>query len=204
MGSMSQSPLDRLWQEYSRAFQDFDDHTLARWMAQTLGQLRGEVWRMSHPLVAAYRIAAQTGHDRQIWLKRLASPPSPYTETTCCRAPLLPLFTRDVMESGLHCAHCNGTAVPWEEIPESVLPQIRDWAEQYADVHAVAHWDDTQRRKHANYDEAYEDAALQVEKLLSAAARELVPALAEHYPAILWEDQDECLEVRPEDIQIES
>ena len=28
------------------------------------------------------------------------------------------------------------------------------------------------------------------------------PKLLEHYPAIVWEDQDECLEVRPEDVEL--
>ena len=35
---MAESPLDQLWKEYSRAFEDFDNLTLARWLAQTLGQ----------------------------------------------------------------------------------------------------------------------------------------------------------------------
>jgi hypothetical protein len=30
----------------------------------------------------------------------------------------------------------------------------------------------------------------------------LAPALLEFYPAVVWEDQDECLEVRPEDVQL--
>lgn len=69
----SDSPLDRLWLEYSLVFKNFDDYMLARWMAQTLGQLEGASWRLSHPLLGAYRLAAQLAHDRQIWLKRLAS-----------------------------------------------------------------------------------------------------------------------------------
>ena len=27
-----------------------------------------------------------------------------------------------------------------------------------------------------------------------------MPPLLEVYPAVIWEDQDECLEVRPEDV----
>jgi hypothetical protein len=27
-----------------------------------------------------------------------------------------------------------------------------------------------------------------------------MPPLLETYPAVIWEDQDECLEVRPEDV----
>src|SRR3989454_3781832 len=126
-----ESPLDRLWQEYSEVFRDFDDLTLARWMAQTLGQLEGRVWRLSHPLLGAFRLAAQLAHDRQIWLKRLATAPAAYVEAPCCRAPLLPLLTRDVSESGLVCQHCSGTAVPFEEIPDQLQPMIKAWADEY-------------------------------------------------------------------------
>ena len=47
----SDSPLDTLWKEYGRVFAEFDDLTLARWLAQTLGQIEGKSWRASHPLV---------------------------------------------------------------------------------------------------------------------------------------------------------
>jgi hypothetical protein len=33
-------------------------------------------------------------------------------------------------------------------------------------------------------------------------AHEIVPHLLEQFPAVVWEDQDECLEVRPEDIPL--
>src|SRR5438874_6820800 len=78
MAEMSESPLERLWSEYSEVFKDFDDLTLARWMSQTLSQFQGRTWRYSHPLLGAYRLAAQTAHDRQVWLKRLANAPSAY------------------------------------------------------------------------------------------------------------------------------
>jgi len=198
----SQSPLDRLWQEYSRVFQDFDDVTLARWMAQTLGQLEGRVWRLSHPLLGAYRLAAQVGHDRQIWLKRLVNPPSAYLEGPCCRAPLLPLLTRDVVESGLVCQHCSGTAVPFEEIPAELRVMVKDWAGEYAPVHAVAHWEDKQRKSAGGYDEAFENAAKDAERLLARVGASIAPKFLEYHPAIVWEDQDECLEVRSEDIRL--
>ena len=38
-----ENETDRLWQEYSRVFDDWDDTTLARWMAQTLGQFAREI-----------------------------------------------------------------------------------------------------------------------------------------------------------------
>src|SRR5438309_5736535 len=131
-----ESPLDKLWQEYGRVFLDFDDLTLARWLAQTLGQLKGRAWRLSHPLLGAYRLAAQLAHDRQIWLKRLGTPPPSYSEATCCRAPLLPLFTRHVLASGLVCQHCGDPCVPFEDIPPDLQKQISAWAEQYAPIHA--------------------------------------------------------------------
>ncbi|HEX9048440.1 MAG TPA: hypothetical protein VF988_15540 [Verrucomicrobiae bacterium] len=194
------SPLDALWQEYSRVFQSWDDHTLARWLAQTLGQLEGRAWRLSHPLVGAYRLAAKIGHDRSIWLKRLATPPVAYIESPCCRAPFLPLLTRDVRTEGLICQHCNEILVPFDEIAAEVRDSLTAWAQQYEPVHAVAHWDDRQRRRVGNYDDSYENAAKQAEQLLAFAGRELAPKLLVAYPALIWEDQDECLEVRPEDV----
>ncbi len=200
MANNPESPLDLLWKEYGTVFQDFDDLTLARWLAQTLGQLEGKVWRLSHPLLGAYRLGAQIGHERQIWFKRLATPPAAYTESPCCRAPMLPLLTRDVRDTGLLCQHCNDTLVPFDKIPDGVRGDIETWAEQYAPVHAVAHWDDRQRKSAGNYDHAYENAAKQAEALLIRAGSQLARRLLDHYPAIVWEDQDECLEVRPEDV----
>ena len=139
MAFESDSPLDSLWKEYGRAFQGWDDLTLGRWLAQTLGQLEGRAWRLSHPLMGAYRLAAQIAHDRQVWFKRLATPPAAYAESPCCRAPFLPLFTRDVRESGLICQHCSETLVPFDEIPADVRAELDLWAQQYEPVHAVAH-----------------------------------------------------------------
>jgi hypothetical protein len=200
MANASDSPVDILWKEYSLAFRDFDDLTLARWMAQTLGQFAGKTWRVSHPLLGAYRLAAQVAHDRQIWLQRLVAPPASYTESPCCRAPLLPLLTRDVRETGLICQHCGETAVPFEEIPAETRAELETWAARYEPVHAVAHWDDRQRKSAGDYDQNYESAAEQAEALLAEAGRALAPKLLEFYPAVVWEDQDECLEVRAEDV----
>jgi hypothetical protein len=202
MAFESDAPLDILWKEYGRVFADFDDLTLARWLAQTLGQLEGKAWRLSHPLIGAYRLAAQYGHERQVWHKRLATPPAAYAESPCCRAPFLPLLTRDVRESGLICQHCNETLVPFDEIPAELRAGIESWARQYEPVHAVAHWDDRQRRSAGNYDTAFENAAEQAEKMLVRAGKELAPKLLDSYPAAVWEDQDECLEVRPEDVPL--
>lgn len=200
MATNADAPLDLLWKEYSLVFRDFDDLTLARWMAQTLGQFEGKAWRLSHPLLGAYRLAAQMSNERQIWLKRLATPPQSYPESPCCRAPLLPLLTRDVQEAGLLCQHCSETLVPFEEIPAGLRGDLETWAVQYAPVHAVAHWDDRQRKSAGDYERAYEDAAEEAEELLAKAGRDLAPRLLEFYPTIIWEDQDECLEVRPEDV----
>jgi hypothetical protein len=202
MAFESDAPLDQLWQEYGRVFQEWDDLTLARWLAQTLGELEGKSWRLSHPLVGAYRLAAQLAHDRQIWFKRLATPPAAYAESPCCRAPFLPLLTRDVRESGLICQHCNETLISFDEIPADLRAGLESWAQEYEPVHAVAHWDDRQRRRVGNYDAAYENAAQQAEQLLARAGRDLAPRLLNFYTAAVWEDQDECLEVRPEDVTI--
>lgn len=202
MSDPTESPLEKLWADYSQVFRNFDDLTLARWMAQTLSQLQGRAWRLSHPLLGAYRLAAQVAHDRQIWLKRLANTPADFPEAPCCRAPLLPLLTRDVLESGLVCQHCAGTAVAFEDLPAEIQEALKQWSDEYARIHAVAHWDDRQRKGVADYDRAMESAAKESERLLAVVGRELLPKMLEHYPVILWEDQDECLEVRPEDIEI--
>src|SRR5207244_10227721 len=133
----------------------------------TLGQLEGRTWRLSHPLLGAYRLASQLGHERHIWLKRLAALPPRYSESPCCRAPSLPLLTRDVRDAGLICQHCSDTLVPFDEIPEAVRADLEKWAELYAPVHAVSHWDDRERKKAGNYDHAYEQAAKEAEALLS-------------------------------------
>jgi hypothetical protein len=202
MGTNADSPLDLLWKEYSQGFRDLDDVTLARWLAQTLGQVAGKAWRLSHPLLGAYRLAAQLGHERQVWLKRLVATPQPYSESPCCRAPMLPLLTRDVHEVGLICQHCNETLVAFDEIPAGLQGDLKEWALQYAPVHAVAHWDDRQRKAAGDYDHAYENAAEEAEQLLAQAGHQLAPRLLEFYAAVVWEDQDECLEVRPEDVQL--
>jgi hypothetical protein len=202
MGTSADAPLDLLWQEYSLAFQDFDDLTLARWLAQTLGQLEGKVWRLSHPLLGAYRLAAQLGHGRQIWLKRLVALPRAYSESPCCRAPMLPLLTREVRDAGLICQHCNETLVPFDDIASAVRSDLEAWAAEYSPVHAVAHWDDRQRKSARDYDRAFEKAAREAEHLLGRTGSKLAPRLLEFSPAVVWEDQDECLEVRPEDVKL--
>lgn len=202
MASDAEHPLDLLWKEYGQVFREFDDLTLARWMAQTLGQMEGKAWRFSHPLVGAYRLAAQIANERQTWLKRLATPPHAYAESPCCRAPWLPMLTRDVRESGLICLHCSETLVPLDEVPNPTRADLEAWAGQYASVHAVAHWDDHKRKTVSNYERAYDSAATEAENLLAQAGSTFAPALLEFYPTVIWEDQDECLEVRPEDVRL--
>src|SRR5436305_10935310 len=143
MAPNADSPLDLLWKEYSVVFRGLDDLSLGRWLAQTLGQLEAKAWRLSHPLLGAYRLAAQLAHERQIWFKRLATPPAAYMESPCCRAPMLPLLTRDVRDAGLICQHCNETLLAFEDLPPAVLSNLDTWASAYAPVHAVAHWEDS-------------------------------------------------------------
>jgi hypothetical protein len=200
MPESGDSSIDHLWREYTKVFRDWDDLTLARWMAQTLGQLEGRAWRLNHPLMSCYRLTSEIAHSRGLKLSRLATVPVAYGVAECCGQPLLPLLSRDVVESGLVCQHCGGTAVRFEDLPENLKPALRDWAERYAPVHEVAHWEDKQRKSSRNYDKAFEDAALKAEKLLLESANDLAPRLLRQYPVVVWEDQDECLDVRPEDV----
>ena len=164
--------------------------------------MQGRVWRYYHPLVGTYRLAAEVGHERQVWLKRLATAPAPFVDAPCCRAPSLPLFSRDVVEMGLICQHCSETLVPFEEIPSELQGAVEGWSQRYAAIHAIAHWDDRQRRGVPDYDRALDDAANEAENLLVQVGRDLMPRFLEFFPAIIWEDQDECLEVRPEDVTL--
>jgi len=114
---------------------------------------------------------------------------------------MLPLLTRDVAEAGLICQHCSETLVTFDDLPAPVHDELAKWTEQYTPVHQVAHWDDRQRKAAGDYDRAFEKAAEEAEVLLVQAGRSLAPKLLEFYPAIIWEDQDECLEIRPEDVR---
>lgn len=200
MADRQDTPLDVLWQEYAEAFKDYDDVTLGRWMAQTLGQLEGKVWRLSHPLMGAYRLACQHAMTRHIWLQRLVNAPRSYLTAECCHAPLLPLVTRDILEAGLICQHCGGTAVAWEDMPAILSARLEAWATEYSRLHDVAHWDESKRAQ-ADYDQAFETAAVEAESSLGRLRSEILDDFLEFYPAVIWEDQDECLEIRPEDIR---
>ena len=196
----SPSDSDRLWAEYGGFFQDLDDFTLGRWMAQTLGQLRGRVWRISHPLLGAYRLASQSANDRELWQKRSIAIPHGYHALDCCAAPVLPLFSRDIVESGLICEHCGETAIPFAHLLRETKKTLKDWSVRYHKAHQVAHWSEQQKKEISNYSHCYENAAKAAERLLHDAAAQILPAFLDHFPTILWEDQDECLDVRPEDI----
>ncbi len=202
MSDTTDLALDHLLKEYSTVFRELDDATLARWLCQTLGQLQGRAWRFSHPLLEAYRLAAHVAQERQIWLKRLATVPPAYTESPCCRAPMLPLFARDVLDGGLLCHHCGEICVPFEEMPHDLQQEIRKWADQYASLHEVAHWDDERRKASGNYTARFQQASLEARHVLETAAKELVPRLLEFYPAVVWTDGDECLEINPQDLQV--
>src|SRR5258706_7202691 len=135
-----------------------------------------------------------------MWRPRPAATPAAYGQAVCCRAAMLPLLTRDVTDAGLICQHCNDTRVAFDEIPAELQNVLRDWSAQYAPVHGVAHWDDRQRKAAGDYERALDQAASEAEALLARAGRELAPKLLEIYTAVVWEDQDEWLEVRPEDV----
>ena len=191
-----------LWSEYLLVFRDFDDLSLARWMAQTLSQLEGRVLRISHPLVGAYRLAAEIANERQVWLKRLVTVPPAFPEASCCRAPLVPLLTRDVMDTGLLCQHCTATVVTAEDLPAEISNLLEAWSEEYKPIHAVAHWEDKQRSSAIDYQQEFEHAAQEAERLLAQVATQIAPKMLDYYPVVLWEDQDECLEVGPDDVEL--
>ena len=153
-------PLDQLWKEYSLVVQRFrrpHARALAGANARPARRARlAAVASVARRLPARRRNSPMNGRSgSNAWPRR-----RPVTrKSPCCRAPLLPLLTRDVRESGLICQHCNETLVPFDEIPEALRAELDAWAARYAPVHAVAHWDDRQRKSAGNYDQAYENAA---------------------------------------------
>ncbi len=196
----SHTAADRLWNEYGEVFKSLDDLTLGRWMAQTLGQFRGRMWRLSHPLFGTYRLAIQAAADREIWQRRLIAIPHGYHAADCCAAPILPLFSRDIKETGLICEHCGETLIPFEDLSEELAQPLANWAKEYQSFHHVAHWTEDEKRTAGNYQAKVEEARKETERLLHHAATQFLPRFLEEYPTLIWEDQDECLDVRPEDI----
>ena len=91
---------------------------------------------------------------------------------------MLPLLTRDVKDAGLICQHCNDTLVPFDELPDAIRSELEKWADKYAPVHAVAHWDDRQRKAAGDYDRAFENAAEDAERLLAHAGKTLASPVA--------------------------
>jgi hypothetical protein len=200
MAEDDQERLQELWEHYRSSINDYDDLTLARWISQTLGQLKGRVWRLSHPLVGLHRLLATTAHKRALRTSRLAQVPSDYPLCNSCGAPLLPLVTRDVAEDGLVCETCGTSAIPLADLPAELRGPLQDWAARYAPVHEVAHWTDAQRARSRDYDKAYQEAAEEAETLLLELSGQILPVALDHFPAIVWEDHDECLDVRPDDV----
>ena len=191
---------DPVWKEYGEVFRSLDDFTLARWMAQTLGQIRGRVMRVSHPLVVTYRLAADLARERNIWQMRLVDAPHGYYLSPCCSAPFLPRFHRDVIETGLLCEHCWETLVPLDCLPNSLETRSVEWCRLYHRVHAVAHWDSAKQQALDNYEKKRKEAVGRAISLMLKLKAQLLPRFVEHYPAILWDDQDECLGIEPDDI----
>ena len=182
-------------------FAEFDDLTSRAGWRKPWASCKARVWRAVAPVFGrlppsprGWDTTARSG------LQTVGHPPAAYPESPCCRAPFLPLLTRDVRETGLICQHCDDTLVPFEEFPADLQTDLGKWAAQYADVHGVAHWDERQRRSCGDYDRAYDEAAKQAERLLGQMGALWAPRLLELYPAVVWEDHDECLDVRPEDV----
>ncbi len=202
VGEDPNEELHQLWKHYASCLAEFDDISLARWLSQTLGQLHGKVWRLSHPLVGVCRLLAQEANRRGIWKRELVALPFNYQRANCCHAPFLPLVTRDVIEHGLLCEHCGATGVEMEDLPPRVARHLTQWAEQYADLHEVAHWEEAHREAIGDYEDVFEQTAMQAQAMLEALPVAILPPLLDTFPAVVWEDHDECLDIRPEELEI--
>jgi len=99
--------------------------------------------------------------------------------------------------------HCHATLISFSEIPTEHRLALDQWAAAYHPVHQVAHWTEDRQKAVPSYEQAYENAAQNAESMLVRAGSILAPAMLDICPSVIWEDHDECLEVRPEDIHLE-
>jgi hypothetical protein len=105
-----------------------------------------------------------------------------------------------VAEDGLICETCGNSAIALAELPDELRDPLQEWAARYARVHQVAHWTEEERARCRDYDKAYQEAAEKAETLLLELSEQILPIALDYLPAIVWEDHDECLDVRPDDI----
>jgi len=99
--------------------------------------------------------------------------------------------------------HCHATLIPFPEIPTEHRLALNQWAAEYHPVHQVAHWTEDRQKAVPSYEQAYENAAQNAERMLERSGSTLAPGMLDIYPSVIWEDHDECLEVRPEDIRLD-
>ena len=105
---------------------------------------------------------------------------------------------------GIYASHLflerNQEPPALDDLPVELKPRIEKWATEYDTAHAIAHWEEDGIKLPPDYEQVLEMAAQTAQGLLADAGTGLAPALLEFYPAVAWEDRDECLEVLPEEI----
>ena len=74
-----------------------------------------------------------------------------------------------------------------------------EWAEDYSSIHGVAHWDETRRTITRITNKLLRMPLSKANNCSPTKVSNWRPA-GGVFPAVIWEDQDECLQVRPEDI----
>jgi hypothetical protein len=89
----------------------------------------------------------------------------------------------------------------WSLLPSALRAALEPWVKEYQTVHEVAHWDDV-RKLGCNYEELFNSSARKAEELWVRLARVILPVALDDFAAVIWEDHDECLDVRPEDIEL--
>ncbi|MDD2708983.1 MAG: hypothetical protein PHV34_13435 [Verrucomicrobiae bacterium] len=189
-----------LWQEHAKALRTWDDLSLMQWTNQVLCQLHERSWRASHPFVMSYRLALTVIQQRDLWSRRLVSMSSHYQPAECCGAPSIPLVSHDICKYGLYCSNCGTELAELAGFPPGIVKTFNAWGAAYETYHQVAHWPDDKRRKKDDYEAAMETAREKALPLLSQLGFSLAPRFLEFYPAVFWEDGDDCLDIIPEDL----
>ena len=91
-------------------------------------------------------------------------------------------------------SHCGQQMVALDKIKnQQLVEKLSQGAESSAPIHAVAYWGEWRRKSQDQYEHVFDEATQKSEAQLS---------YFDDFPLVIWDDQDECLQVRPEDIQL--
>ena len=203
MATNADAPLDLLWKEYSLGFRDFDDLTLATLAGpnarpacrQDLAAFASAARRLPPGRAVGPRapdLAQAPGCDPARLLRIALLPRADVAVADARRARGgldLPALQRDARPvRGNPRRACKAI---WRTGPRVTPRSTRSPTGTIASA-----------KPPATTTTPTKPPPRKPNGCSREAGRQLAPRLLEFYPAAVWEDQDECLEVRPEDVRL--